>query len=88
MNFYAQIDDNGLVVGVSLLSGKVHHKNMIEIDSYDISLLGATYNKKTRQFKKEDTKINYEDYSYMEGYEEDETYYPKEDKLKGDKNER
>lgn len=85
---YAQIDDNGKVVGVSLLSGKVNYKNMIEIDSCDISLLGATYDFKTKQFKKEDTKINYEDYSYMEGYEEDETYYPKEDNLKGDKNER
>lgn len=86
--YYAQIDDNGVVIGLSLLSEEVNYKNMIKIDSYDISLLGATYNLKTREFKKEDTKINYEDYSYMEGYEEDETYYPKEDKLKGDKNER
>lgn len=88
MKNYAQIDDKGKVVGVSLLSGKVERGDMIELDSFDISLIGATYDFKTKQFKKEDTKINYEDYSYMEGYEEDETYYPKEDKLKGDKNER
>lgn len=86
--FYAQINDDGKVIGVSSLSEQVNYKNMVELDSYDLSLLGATFDKKTRQFKKEDTTINFDDYSYMEGYEEDETYYPKEDKLKGDKNER
>ena len=38
--YYAQINETGICVAVSQLAGKVEQENMIEIDNYDISLLG------------------------------------------------
>ena len=49
--FYAQLDDDNIVVGVSQLSGKVSASNMIKIDDYDISLLGKRYNSDTGEFE-------------------------------------
>ena len=41
---YAQINDDGVVIGVSSLSGVVIHPNMVAVPSYDVSLLGKIYN--------------------------------------------
>ncbi len=41
--YYAEIDENNICVGVSQLAGKVNKKELIEIDSYNVSLLGQTY---------------------------------------------
>jgi hypothetical protein len=38
--FYAQIDANNVVIGISQLSGEVTADHMIPIDSYDLSLIG------------------------------------------------
>jgi hypothetical protein len=39
--FYAQIDANNVVIGVSQLAGEVVTDHMIPIDSYDLTLLGC-----------------------------------------------
>lgn len=41
--YYAQIDDNGICCGVSQLSGIVEHDNMIQLESYDMSLMGKLW---------------------------------------------
>lgn len=41
--FYAQIDDDGICCGVSQLSGIVEHDDMIQIESYDMSLMGKLW---------------------------------------------
>lgn len=43
MFFYAQLDNDNVVVGVSQLSGVVEEPHMIELDEYDISLIGKTW---------------------------------------------
>ena len=43
MTYYAQINEENIVVGISQLWGDVEHPNMIEIDSYDVTLLGKLY---------------------------------------------
>ena len=40
---YAQVDDRGVVVGVSELAEKVEHPHMIEIEEFDEGLLGQAY---------------------------------------------
>ncbi|MMZ48600.1 hypothetical protein D1872_102750 [compost metagenome] len=47
---YAQLDSNNLVVGVSQLSGKIDSPNMILLETYDTSLLGATYDEESGEF--------------------------------------
>jgi len=42
--FYAQIDENNIVIGVSQLSGEILLPNLIPIPSYDESLLGKIWN--------------------------------------------
>ena len=42
--YYAQIDDNGIVRGISQLSNQINQKNLILIESYDESLLGKKWN--------------------------------------------
>lgn len=37
--FYAQLDENKICIGISRLSGKIEAENMIEIESYDSSLI-------------------------------------------------
>ena len=44
MYFYAQLNDEGRVVGVSQLSGQVSSPSMIPLDWYDASLLGQYWN--------------------------------------------
>lgn len=41
--YYAQIDDDNICCGVSQLSGIVEYDNMIQIDSYDMSLMGKMW---------------------------------------------
>lgn len=41
--YYAQIDDDGICCGVSQLSGIVEHDNMIQLESYDMSLMGKLW---------------------------------------------
>nr|DAU66761.1 MAG TPA: hypothetical protein [Caudoviricetes sp.] len=41
--YYAQIKENNICFGISKLSGIVNDPNLIEIDSYDTSLLGKRY---------------------------------------------
>ena len=43
MPFYAQVNDKGIVVAVSRLSGRVTAGNMIELEKYDDSLLKKKY---------------------------------------------
>lgn len=43
IHYYAQIDDDGICMGVSQLSGVVDKSNMIELESYDTSLLGKLW---------------------------------------------
>lgn len=40
---YAQINDEGICFAVSSLSGTVDQPNMIQLDSYDMSVLGKRY---------------------------------------------
>ena len=40
---YAQLGNNGIIVGISQLSGEVIQDNMIEISEYDTELLGKKY---------------------------------------------
>lgn len=41
--YYAQIDDDDICCGVSQLSGIVEHDNMIQLESYDMSLMGKLW---------------------------------------------
>mgnify|MGYP001852514839 CR=1 FL=1 len=41
--YYAELH-NGICIGISQLSDKVYDKILIEIDSYDISIMGKEYN--------------------------------------------
>ena len=41
--YYAQITDDGICCGVSQLSGEVEHDNMIQLESYDMSLMGKLW---------------------------------------------
>ena len=47
---YAQINDDGVVIGVSSLSGAAISPNMVAISSYDVSLLGKIYNSVDGEF--------------------------------------
>lgn len=48
---YVQLDDTNVVVGISELSGEVDSPHLIEVEEYDISLLGATYDLETGGFR-------------------------------------
>lgn len=41
--YYAQIDDDDICCGISQLSGIVEHDNMIQLESYDMSLMGKLW---------------------------------------------
>lgn len=43
VHYYAQIDDDGICYGVSQLSGIVDKPNMIELESYDMSVMGKLW---------------------------------------------
>ena len=42
--FYAQINEESICVGISSLAGQVTDESLIEIESYDLSILGKKYN--------------------------------------------
>lgn len=41
--YYAQLDETGLCVGLSGLSGEITADNMILLESYDTTILGKKY---------------------------------------------
>lgn len=41
--FYAQLNESNVCVGVLETGGKIANDSLVEIESYDISLLGKTY---------------------------------------------
>ena len=41
--YYATLDENNIVTGVSNLSGEIIQANMISIDKYDNTLIGKKY---------------------------------------------
>lgn len=43
MKYYATIDENNICYGISQLSGEVIADNMIELSSYDTTLLGKMW---------------------------------------------
>lgn len=43
IKYYAQIDVQNVCVGVSQLAGVVDADNLVELDSYDISVLGKLW---------------------------------------------
>lgn len=43
MHYYAQIDDDSICTGVSQLSGIVDKPYMIEMESYDMSVMGKMW---------------------------------------------
>jgi hypothetical protein len=43
MFYYAQIDENNICIGISMLSGEVNAENMISIENYNIDYLGKIY---------------------------------------------
>ena len=52
--YYAQIDDDGICCGVSQLCGEKIQSDMIELESYDMSLMGmmwtGTWNEETQSW--------------------------------------
>ena len=51
MFFYAQINDDSIVVAVTNTSGEIVADNMIALNSFDISLNGKRYNRDTQEFE-------------------------------------
>lgn len=51
MYSYAQLNDNEIVVGVSLLSGEVSFEHMIPLPTYDLTVLGKKYNRDIGEFE-------------------------------------
>lgn len=43
IHYYAQITEEGICCGVSQLSGIVNADNMIELESYDLSVMGMKW---------------------------------------------
>lgn len=43
LKYYAQLDVQNVCVGVSQLAGVVDADNLVELDSYDISVLGKVW---------------------------------------------
>lgn len=43
VKYYAQIDEQQICIGVSQLSGEVVAADMVELDSYDINVLGKLW---------------------------------------------
>lgn len=40
---YAQLDSNNICIGISQLSGEIQKDNMLQIESYDVTILGKKY---------------------------------------------
>jgi hypothetical protein len=43
--FYAQLNTNGICIGVSQLTGIINHPSLIQIEAFDESYLGRRYEK-------------------------------------------
>ncbi len=41
--YYAKLNEENICVGVSQLSGEVHRENMMQIQTYDMTILGKRY---------------------------------------------
>jgi hypothetical protein len=57
--YYAQLNDNSIVVGISHLSSKVDKTNMILLSDYDVSLIGDLYNHETLAFTTQETVVDH-----------------------------
>jgi hypothetical protein len=58
-SYYAQLNDDLIVVGISQLSGKVDKPNMILLSDYDVSLIDNLYNTETLKFTLHETVVDY-----------------------------
>ena len=51
MFFYAQLDNENIVIGISQLNEEINISNMVLIDSFDDTLLNKRYNAETGEFE-------------------------------------
>ena len=51
MVFYAQLNNENIVIGISQLNEEINISNMVLIDSFDDTLLGKRYNAETGEFE-------------------------------------
>lgn len=51
MVFYAQLDNENIVIGISQLNEEINISNMVLIDSFDDTLLSKRYNAETGEFE-------------------------------------
>jgi hypothetical protein len=58
-SYYAQLNDDLIVVGISQLSSKVDKPNMILLSDYDAELMGNLYNPETIEFIPQETIVDY-----------------------------
>ena len=49
--YYAQINDDSIVISVTQTTGEIDNPSMIAIEGYDISVLGKRYNPDTGDFE-------------------------------------
>jgi len=49
--FYAQLDNENIVIGISQLNEEINISNMVLIDSFDDTLLNKRYNAETGEFE-------------------------------------
>tara|TARA_R110002124_G_scaffold187363_1_gene354695 strand:+ start:322 stop:744 length:423 start_codon:yes stop_codon:yes gene_type:complete len=57
--FYAQINDDSIVLGISQLKGEVDDPNMVLIDDYDTSILGSLYDPVDGTFTPQETVVDF-----------------------------
>lgn len=51
MLYYAQLNDDEIVVAVSQVTGEIEADNMIARETYDTSVIGKRYNRETQEFE-------------------------------------
>ena len=51
MVFYAQLNNENIVIGISQLNEEINISNMVLIDSFDDTLLNKRYNAETGEFE-------------------------------------
>ena len=49
--FYAQLNNENIVIGISQLNEEINISNMVLIDSFDDTLLNKRYNAETGEFE-------------------------------------
>ena len=57
--YYAQLDSDSIVVGISRLGGVIDALNMIEIDDNDTSILGSLYDPTNGTFTPQDIVMDF-----------------------------